>query len=526
MHNKQSTIPRIPQLFAKYVLINEETDRERDELEAKFISSQKTLFDLTSVKHAEQLIDNAFESHSIRQAALIRRKKQRIIYDKFEFEECHLRFLVETLIEHEVLQQRHLESGLEIDQKGMNLNLLIFLFEKKFGKKMSTAKLYKFISMREYSRTFKIFSYKITKRPRVEFVSLLSTKIPRFVPLPLKVELEHSSEHVALVRYIIENNGTEWIKIGKLKDVLMNKYDVKPVHIKEFLEKYKDEFVVGKYKQSLSVRLITQEEYNSRVKESNKEEKSENELDTSLEEEQIFDLPDFELPKDFEVTVSHNEKIIQRWIYDNIHLPLLEQDNIIVGIDSEWSIIHLNHLAIINPHLFHNLSRKNRLKEHDHHDLPDLLQISTDKKCLLLQTLGGEIRPPEELVRMFSDARVLKIFCNYASDLAKLRNWFELYRIDISMPGLIDIDEKGVGCSRLCAEKLKMNYTKQRSLQLSRWSKRELSAEQKDYAAKDAYLNVLFYKCDPSMAKIVSDTPKKKAQNVNHLVEPVKEVAN
>jgi hypothetical protein len=509
-----------PQLHKTYVSINEETDKQREELELKFITQEKSLCDFLSVKRAEELLDNAFEAHPIRQSALVRRKKDKVVFDRFDFDESHLRFIIHTLVDHELIQQKHLESGLEIDQKGLPLPMLNYLLDQQFKTKSSQAKLLKFLCMREYSRNFQVFTYKIPQRPKLDFISLQTTQIPRFFALPTKMELEDS--HVPLIRSLIETNDTHttWLKLALLKQKLMVEHDVRPAQLKEFLERFPCDFVVGKHRQALSVRLTTAEEAEQEALNMSQDSQK---LDISgisgleLEEEHTFDLPDFELPHDFEVVVSHDEKIIQKWVFDNVQFPLLQNEKIVIGIDSEWSIINLNPLAIINPHLFHNLKRKHHLREHDQGSFPDLIQISTERTCLLLQTLGGQIQPPQELVQILCDPRVLKVFCNYTSDLLRLKNWLQHFDIHVAMPGLIDIDEKGVGCSRLCAEKLKLNYSKQRSLQLSRWSKRELSNEQISYAAKDAYLNVLFYENDPSMAKEVSDTieKKKKKENTN-----------
>jgi hypothetical protein len=286
----------------------------------------------------------------------------------------------------------------------------------------------------------------------------------------------------------------------------MEEHDVRAVQLKEFLDKYPSDFIIGQNRKALSVRLATIEEVE---KQSLDISITSDQLD--LEEQvQVSDLPDFELPENFDIVVSHDERVIQKWIFDNVQLPLVTQENIVIGIDSEWSIIHLHPLVIVNPHLFHLVKRKYGLREHDQGQFPDLIQISTNKSCLLLQTLGGAVHPPEELVQIFADPRVLKVFCNYSSDLLRLKQWFLHFGIETRMPSLIDIDENSQGCSKLCVEKLKQNYTKQRGLQLSRWSKRELSADQISYAAKDAYLNVLFYEKDPSMAKYVSDVIKEK----------------
>ncbi|KAL0485243.1 3'-5' exonuclease [Acrasis kona] len=545
-------------LFSTYQKVTEEVQNKIKEAEEWFAASD--LHNEIGEVEAENYVDFIYDAHPVRSSAF-RRKIDNST--KHDLNQEHLEYLINLLTEWEYEQQNYAQSALELEQKGLPIYFLNYSLEKEFGVTFSDAKLKRFMLLRSYNRTFRIFSYHShPKAPKNDYASLHSNMIPKFEALPDYDELEDSPEHVEIVKSIVSNQ--ESIGLRDIQQQLKRHNIVTQDHtLIKFLQSH-TLFFQPCDKRWFKVRSTTKEEFEKIEKEMEKKKKEREKKKKSMEKKKskqkpevrgdgndeedeedaaeqedlaesvtkleldVQDIPDnlpsFQLPKDYKITVCNDELAIGEWVKDNILSLVVEDQIFVVGIDSEWSVIDVHPLYAMNPHWFYNIKKRYNLREAAGTKYPDLIQISTDKACLLIQTRGGKVRPPPELLEMYSNEKIAKVYCNYTSDLVYLLQWFKYHSITLKMPGLIDIDVKGIGCSKLCAIKLKKNYTKQRELQLSRWSRRKLTSDQIEYAAKDAYLNVLFYKVDPTMAVAVPDQIKKKEPKLKDTPTEIRDI--
>jgi hypothetical protein len=140
----------------------------------------------------------------------------------------------------------------------------------------------------------------------------------------------------------------------------------------------------------------------------------------------------------------------------------------VVGIDCEWECSLLN--------------------MEDIKKMVCTLQLCNANVCLIYQFYHME-NIPECLLALLKDASVTKVGWNCKGDCTRLKNdW------NVDVMGLLDLYQVGRGslqkqCSATLKKKLKKNY----STVISPWGALELTGQQKNYAATDAYACLLLH---------------------------------
>ncbi|KAL9641456.1 hypothetical protein ABK040_013381 [Willaertia magna] len=347
-------------------------------------------------------------------------------------------------------------------------------------------------------------------------------------------------------------------KLSLLRKLLFNKYDFKHFNLISFLQAFPQHFIVNTKSTKQKVRIITKEQdlnnfkpkienvlFSEKVIKSvnknNNELQQLNEEDNNKQKKK--ELPILELPKDFKIISTFKEEEVDQWINENIYQPLQNNnENVVIGMDTEFDLFKLNKNYQLNPVLHEKLwilfkkqkeesinnksyykeediqLLKNYLREYDQNIYPDLIQISTVNSCLLYNTCEGRVKPSNLFRKIMMDKNVIKCWCSYSEDVRVISAWFKYYdnldnnngittnvlnkeeeevykkeQEDGGFKGLIELDSSQLGVANLIESSLGMKMGKERQVQVSRWSRKYLSEIQRKYAAQDAYINCLLY---------------------------------
>jgi hypothetical protein len=190
---------------------------------------------------------------------------------------------------------------------------------------------------------------------------------------------------------------------------------------------------------------------------------------------------DYCLPEGYTIEVLSSSLEIDEWITKHVRSC--------VGCDSEWDFVKydMNNPAKRVPN-----------------DKPDIITIATLTSCLIFPT---RFQPPFSLLTLLSDPSIKKIWIG--DDSKKMKKWLltleDKQVVQDCIKGFnnkkqgshIDLNtllpKNFAGARQICSRILGYKIQKDFSLTLSRWSRIQLSNEQKEYAAMDALLNLQVY---------------------------------
>ncbi|KAG2388790.1 hypothetical protein C9374_000229 [Naegleria lovaniensis] len=353
-----------------------------------------------------------------------------------------------------------------------------------------------------------------------------------FRNLPEKKILDvNNEEHIKLILKILSEdfpkNRTAF-KLSVLRKVIFNKYDYKPFNLVSFLCCFPQHFQINpKANKKVKRILPAVDDYKPRIENlmfgsgvESKKSQSSNVVDSALTK------PLFELPASDQYTVvfATNPSDVDDWIEKYIYqaLEVGGEDTVVVGMDTEFDLFKLNKNYQLNPVLHEKLwklfkkqkqfcsttgisiynnaeseyLKTQYFKEFEQTAFPDLIQLSTGSSCLLYGGCEGIHAPSPLFVQLMYDKRVLKTWCSYGEDVKLIKLWFQHFEMapqGKEFESLIELDASQKGASYLCEQLLGMKMAKERSVQVSRWSRLNLSTIQKKYAAQDSYLNWLLF---------------------------------
>ena len=372
----------------------------------------------------------------------------------------------------------------------------------------------------------------------VEIVDKSSNEIlnsSKFQDLPERKTLDiNNEEHVKLVLRILSGQkNRSSFKLTFLRRTLFDKYDFNPSNLIPFLKCFPQHFSVNPKSTKQKVRRVSNGDvfdFAPRIEEVL--------FDTSLLEKkssQPSETPSvtyFELPtENYTVVSTTNEQEVDKWIQEHVFTPIEtgQMETVVVGMDTEFDLFKLNKSYQTNPALHEKLWKLFRkqqdvrkdpatnrttiydsqeyealkyqyFKEYEQTILPDLIQLSTENSCLLYGTCEGRSKPSNLFVKLMFEKNVLKTWCSYHEDVKLIKMWISKFadqfnHLDLfkDFGALIELDGSQKGASSLCEQLLGLKMAKERAVQVSRWSRTDLSGIQRKYAAQDAYLNCLLY---------------------------------
>lgn len=206
----------------------------------------------------------------------------------------------------------------------------------------------------------------------------------------------------------------------------------------------------------------------------------------------------FELPSHFKITTTSSLNVVREWIDNNI-----KEECTAVGIDTENDFIRYEHVDVPG--------------DTQRHILPDLISISTEDACLLIQTNFYSVEDnnepqhdaPDGLLKLLSNGNIKKIFFGVEIDLKKIVQWlhakFSHQSIVTQFTGSIFNKQEKMGyvdmqslpwrsLKKACSRVLGLLAEKSVEATFSRWSRRSLKDNQMQYAAQDACITLLVYK--------------------------------
>nr|CAG4710054.1 unnamed protein product [Naegleria fowleri] len=351
----------------------------------------------------------------------------------------------------------------------------------------------------------------------------------QFRNLPEKKILDiNNEEHIKLILRILSEdfpkNRTAF-KLSVLRKVIFNKYDYKPFNLVSFLCCFPQHFQINPKSNKKVKRILpTVDDYKPRIENlmfGTAAECKKSQSSTSSLTKPLFDLP----PSDqYTVIFATNPSDVDDWIEKNIYHPLEVggEQTVVVGMDTEFDLFKLNKNYQLNPVLHEKLwklfkkqkqfssatgisiynnaeseyLKTQYFKEFEQTVFPDLIQLSTGNSCLLYGGCEGIHAPSPLFVQLMYDQRVLKTWCSYGEDVKLIKLWIQHYHMapqGKDFESLIELDASQKGASYLCEQLIGMKMAKERSVQVSRWSRLNLSAIQRKYAAQDSYLNWLLF---------------------------------
>ncbi|CAN0341807.1 unnamed protein product, partial [Ascophyllum nodosum] len=139
-----------------------------------------------------------------------------------------------------------------------------------------------------------------------------------------------------------------------------------------------------------------------------------------------------------------------------------------------------------------------------HENPPATFQLAAGKFVFVLQILHGQKTPPTELsgslVGLLEDASLTFTGVGISADCTRIENFFGVkvaHAVDLAKLALIRKVPLGLkrGLADLCSHLLGRSLSKDGRVRLSRWNLKDLSEEQKTYAALDAYVSTVLYFC-------------------------------
>ncbi|KAL0482625.1 3'-5' exonuclease [Acrasis kona] len=166
---------------------------------------------------------------------------------------------------------------------------------------------------------------------------------------------------------------------------------------------------------------------------------------------------------DYKVYITDDEDMVDNWIQDQVY----RNKETFIGVDCEYVRHELN-----------------------------LIQISTKNSCFLLRIQGIPKRLPGQIVHLFQDQNIKKIFCDYTNDKKIIQAHVQKYGgTPLRLNSFVDLDQTKTkaGIKNLICYHMGLTINKDKELARSDWSIKELSHDQIKYAVLDAYGNYLLY---------------------------------
>ncbi|EFC43821.1 predicted protein [Naegleria gruberi] len=379
----------------------------------------------------------------------------------------------------------------------------------------------------ENNQTRELIKFKVNGS-NIEIVNIEDNNILLSIAyrnLPEKITLDaNNEEHIKSLLNIITDSfpkGKSSFKISVLKRILFSKYDFKPYNIVPFMHCFPQFFELNKKGVKVKRLYPTVMDYKPKVENVMFLNKS----NSKAESKPVEGMAMFELPKtDYSIIFTTEEKVVDQWIQENVfnHFGESNDQKVVVGMDTEFDFFKLNKNYQLNPVLHEKLwkifkkqqqfttttsisvydekeySNLKQLyfKEYEQTVFPDLIQLSTGKSCLLYGTSEGKAKPSNLFVELMYDKRVIKTWCSMHEDVKLISLWIKHYNMILEnreFEGLIELDPSQLGASTLCEQLLSLKMAKERTVQVSRWSRFGLSKIQTKYSAQDSYLNYLLY---------------------------------
>jgi hypothetical protein len=193
----------------------------------------------------------------------------------------------------------------------------------------------------------------------------------------------------------------------------------------------------------------------------------------------------FYLPKDYSIQVLTTSNEIDQWIDKYTSKARY------IGCDTEWDFF-----KIVNLDKPYSSTTRSRY--------PDIITIATHTSCLIFPT---RFQPPLNLLKLLSVDNIKKIWCGMGEDSELLQNWLSSLppseHVDKCIQSLNDpnihvdlnkiLPQDCQGCKKMTSRILGFIIKKDVKVTMSRWSRWELTHEQKEYAACDAIVNLKVY---------------------------------
>ncbi|KAJ4720292.1 Werner Syndrome-like exonuclease [Melia azedarach] len=176
--------------------------------------------------------------------------------------------------------------------------------------------------------------------------------------------------------------------------------------------------------------------------------------------------------KYIETTVTSRASDVNHWIHQTLHIHRFRLHKLLVGLDTEWSL-------------------PTKTKKHQK---VAILQLCVGFRCLIFK-LCHKDRMPESLITFLGNKIFTFVGKAVQTDADKLLKDYELNvaRImDVSHMAALKYDDEGLygmGLRRLALQFLNIEMEKSKRITLSKWDRNELSKEQIQYAAIDAFVS-------------------------------------
>jgi hypothetical protein len=204
-------------------------------------------------------------------------------------------------------------------------------------------------------------------------------------------------------------------------------------------------------------------------------------------------FPLFKKHQNYKTVILNDANSIDKWLKKEIILSHVK----LVALDTEFDFLKVYY----DP--------KKKCFVDTPSKYPDIIQIGTDKKCLIIQTNEGKFSPPKVFIDIMKTPKIQKWFSGFHQDLEKIQNWCVKHNITSIDFGkrvkthyhyyeektaksirkkynIMDIDiHNKIGLGNLCKKYLKRQMVKKFELTLSRWSRTFLELEQIEYAVDD-----------------------------------------
>jgi hypothetical protein len=193
----------------------------------------------------------------------------------------------------------------------------------------------------------------------------------------------------------------------------------------------------------------------------------------------------FELSSTVQVSFTNDVSVVNEWIQSNVHN--------VVAIDCEVDA----YKCFSDGTVIHTVNT------------PDVIQLAVNDKVLLYQTNEGKDRPCVSFVQMLANDTVTKVFFDLNTVWKRLESWIKAHQLikhltnfsSRSRKSCYDVKSDSTSIADLCTKLLQRQMTRS-DARYSRWSRSNLSLEQRGYAAKDVYVILLVYE------KVIQEKPK------------------
>lgn len=195
----------------------------------------------------------------------------------------------------------------------------------------------------------------------------------------------------------------------------------------------------------------------------------------------IMELEPFQTPpkNEYPIQVTERSHEVDQWLEKH-----LKKGVNAVALDCEWDCIKVD--------IDDRQSNTKPLNA----EFPDTIQIATETGCLIYSTCEGKSAPSAGFMALLSNEAITKLWYSSSEDVRLLRKWFAKHNKDPKFVKFLDLQSTNsttIGLDLIVILALNKRLTKNSDLQFSRWSRKQLQADQIVYAAEDAYAILQVY---------------------------------